>query len=398
MRKNPKNMKRAIIITVLLASGVLFINILPGGTAKNPFAFVVSLSSSEKDIALTKINLNSLTISDSKLIVVDEPILPLFVAIDNSNQKLFLGCKSRYPLWVINPRTFKTITRFDSEWQGDDFRRAPTIYWILPYNDDKIYFYGSEFDTIGDMFFAFNPVTMEIMKKTVLQGHPMILSKDRRFIISTLSEPILAIYSTETDSLVFSVNLAKKYNFETEHTKVINEIQRQIHGIVGQNGYFIKCDTVRQYQSFSESLKILHHIEIYNKDSGLIYRIATRWQKIGNRVKSNKYIAVTSTSTGEVVDSIPFPVELASKNRLDKLIEIDSFFINFKYLADENGFVPPLAPGREISVSPDGKYIFWPIDFFEGSYIIVIDTKTKQVVKRIPIGGGHITNVVFGYE
>lgn len=401
MKKRIQNTSRVIILSLLFLLVISYTNSAIGNSQNTTFAYVASLSSKQKGFILSKIDLVSLKITNSIFLKSDEVIIPQFLAIDNTH-RLYIGAKSCYPLWIINCITLDKITKFNSRWEGDDFRRAPSIFWIGPFSNDKIYFYGSEFDTTGDVFFLLNPLTMEIKKKLHVPSHTTFFSQDKRFIISSLKEPVFTIYDTKMDTVVFSDNLAKKFDLVTACASAVNEVKREIQNRNIEDEFLVKCDTIVQFHFHLDSSNVYPRIAIYKKDSGLIYRTRVHSQKIDNRISTANSIEILDPSTGDIVDSIFFPEELVpapSSFSGKELAQIDPIFEKF---ADREDEFPVVMGYGEISVSPDSKYIFWPvgtnIQNSQISYVIVINIKTKKVVKRIPVGDGGITNVVFGYE
>ncbi|MCK4422260.1 hypothetical protein KAW48_10725 [candidate division WOR-3 bacterium] len=330
----------------------------------NLFAYVASTE--EWRTKITKISLENLETVKQKEICLGYPGM---IEIDTANRYLFIsvGGMSEYPVYKVNTKSLEVESLLrEEEWKEKDIEdKYPGALKLSP-DGNILYGRGYEIDS---------------KEMKILRRMPSFLMKFHGY----------------GDSYIFPEgNRAISYEpvmggeiriIDLSEGKEIKRIWFWSEGI--GNEKYIKM--------LNDSLKILTKGRMQISPNGKCFyasNLPYHYYKWGKNIK------VFNTSTGEIVNSIPFPIEFTSKNKLTKLIEIDSFFERYKNSVGKKGYMYPRSDYGEISVSPDGKYIFWPVgtgDFAEG-YVVIIDTKSKKVIKRIPIGGGHITNVVFGYE
>jgi len=366
-----------------LISFIVIFTLIPQGESfplksTNVYAYVASQTPSGS--VISKIDVEKLTIIGQEFFSEkrsEEGIMgiPLNIVIAPNDKIIYVGMDmSLYTIYAIDAKSLKTLRKYFSGSKGDSYNPYYAARWlVISPSGNKLYVGG--LDTLGRWVVIDARNFVEIKRDSNIEfGY--------RFATRALDERYLVTYQYWASGKLVVI--------DTENDQYVYENPN----CSGKS----KLITIQFRNKTLDLYTIDNRCNFFLKDSGFGYYLDYKYDTTGKTISQN--IEVLDTSTGKIVDSIPFPIEFIQKNKLKELKEIDSFFENLAYLADENGFIPPLGDYGEISVSPDGKYIFWPVGTgeFAKSYIIVIDTESKEVIKRIFVGGGHITNVVFGYE
>jgi len=382
------------IYLTLLVIGSLF---LVGTSNYANYAYVGSVGM--KGWKLLKINGGNLSIEDS--INISNPYSRIeSISLKNLTDNLlifsFLGQKHKFDTTGKYLGELDTLfTYLVDGGKMKVIREIPHYYKYGVINPlrKEIYLYSKQFyySTLND----------EVMRKSVQIKKILEVGKDDSLFVINMDEDLAnTILSKFTPggqrSLVYRKD--KKYVSYLTHGKIIViDLEKDS---VSYSSRINERDLVTS--KFNEIMgdKSITLTRRGFKRVGLNYYLDYKRDSTGKTLSQN--IKVFDTSKGEVVDSIPFPEELIpdpSAFSGKELSEIDPIFSKF---GDSEDWHPVVMGYGEISVSPDGKYIFWPVGTnMQNSqicYVIVISTETKKVVKRIPVGISGVTNVVFGYE
>ena len=339
------------------------------------YAYVASLSS--KGAMISKIDVAELRVTKQ------EPFLekgtfgaPVSIVISPDGKEIYIGMeKSVYTIYGIEAKTLKTIRKYFSGKIKNSYDPFYTARLAISPSGNKLYARGM--DTLARWVVIDVRNFDELKRDSIIEEfvYDKSIKTVSKYLICCLIGGGIKVIDTERDEVVASLSSSKT-------KKGLN--------LLNVDGEIIKIYVYLTNPSV-----------VYLRDSHKQYFRYSHYDKKAGKITS-AVIKVLDTSTGKVVDSIPFPKELEpdpSAFSGKELAKIDPIFKQFANQEDE---FPVVMGYGEISVSPDGKYIFWPVGTnmqnSQISYIIVIDTKTKKVVKRIPVGAGGITNVVFGYE
>jgi hypothetical protein len=335
---------------------------------KSLYAYVASTTA--EGINAIKIDVKNLTVVRSGTLHYSGVPIMIDISHMSSGTYLFVsGENTEFPVYKVDTKTSKVIAVLkDDNWQGKHLK----------------YRYGS-------------PIVVSPKGDVLYWGRYKIRTDNMTVIEETA--PFVKKFRGYGDSYLFADG-SKVISFEPIMGGELKLIDLDA-GKEVKRVWFDRDDVPQgtYLEYLNDSLRVLTDGKIQISPDGMHF-YATNVQY--HYFFSNTYIKVLEVTTGAIVDSIFFPEELVpapSSFSGKELAQIDPIFEKF---ADREDEFPVVMGYGEISVSPDSKYIFWPvgtnIQNSQISYVIVINIKTKKVVKRIPVGDGGITNVVFGYE